>query len=131
MHTPSLIDAVRSELLLHPEVTESAHRFGGTVFHVGRLELGHLHGETVADLPFPPHIRDELVAAGRVERSEHAGDSRWVSKTVQHAGDVAQVVELFRLSYEYAVTQPQPPEPPPRQPAPAPRRGWRRLLGRG
>jgi len=83
-------------------VTEGAHRFGGIVFHLGRRELGHLHGETVADLPFPPHIRDELIAAGRVTPG-HGGSDRWVSRSVSGPADVAQVVELFRLSYEHAL----------------------------
>lgn len=101
MDAPSLTTAVRRELLEHPEVTEGAHRFGGIVFHLGRRELGHLHGETVADLPFPPHIRDELVASGRVSPG-HGGSDRWVSRRVNAPEDVEQIVALFRLSYEHA-----------------------------
>lgn len=101
MDAPSLTTAVRRELLEHPEVTEGAHRFGGIVFHLGRRELGHLHGETVADLPFPPHIRDELVASGRVSPG-HGGSDRWVSRRVDGPEDVEQIVALFRLSYEHA-----------------------------
>jgi Family of unknown function (DUF5519) len=101
MDAPSPTAAVRRELLAHPGVTEAAHRFGGIVFHLGRRELGHLHGETVADLPFPPHIRDELVAAGRVTPG-HGGSDRWVSRSVSGPADVGQVVELFALSYEHA-----------------------------
>ena len=101
MDAPSLTAAVRRELLEHPGVTEGAHRFGGIVFHLGRRELGHLHGETVADLPFPPHIRDELVASGRVTPGHGASDT-WVSRCVTGPADVEQIVELFRLSYEYA-----------------------------
>src|SRR4051794_3215383 len=56
MTTPTLIEAVRRELLAHPEVTESTHRFGGIEFRLGRRELGHLHGEHLADLPFPRRV---------------------------------------------------------------------------
>ena len=101
MDAPSLTAAVRRELLEHPQVTEGAHRFGGIVFRLGRRELGHLHGETVADLPFPPHIRDELVASGRVSPG-HGDSDTWVSRRVNGPGDVEQIVELFRLSYEHA-----------------------------
>ena len=45
MHTPTLTEAVRRELLVRSEVTESTHRFGGIEFRLGRRELGHLHGE--------------------------------------------------------------------------------------
>jgi predicted DNA-binding protein (MmcQ/YjbR family) len=105
METPSLTAAVRRELLAHPDVTEGAHRFGGIVFHLGRCELGHLHGERVADLPFPPHIVDELVASGRVSADHVVSDSAWVSRTVNGPEDVAEIVALFRRSYEHAASQ--------------------------
>lgn len=105
MDAPSLTAAVRRELLALPEVTEAAHRFGGVVFHLGRRELGHLHGETVADLPFPPHIRDELLADGRVSPQNVVSDSAWVSRRVNGPEDVASIVELFRLSYEHAAAE--------------------------
>lgn len=105
MDAPSLTAAVRRELLAHPGVTEGTHRFGGIVFHLGRHELGHLHGETVADLPFPPHIRDELVASGRVSSDHVSSESAWVSRRVNGPQDVVEIVELFRISYEHAATQ--------------------------
>lgn len=105
MDTPSLTAAVRRELLTHPDVTEAAHRFGGVVFHLGGRELGHLHGETVADLPLPPPLRDELLAGGRVSAHEIASDPGWVSRTVDGPEDVAEIVELFRLSCAHAVTE--------------------------
>jgi hypothetical protein len=101
----SLTAAVRRELLAHPDVTEGEHRFGGIVFHVGRLEIGHLHGETVADLPFPPHIRDELLSSGRLSADHVEPDSSWVSRRVNRPEDVAEIVELFRVSYEYAASR--------------------------
>ena len=82
MDAPSLTDAVRRELLAHPDVTERPHRFGGIVFHLAGYELGHLHGETVADLPLPPSLRDELVASGRVRADEVASGSAWISRRV-------------------------------------------------
>ncbi len=105
MEIPSLTAAVRGELLSHPEVTEATHRFGGIVFHLGRHEIGHLHGETVADLPFPPHIREELVASGRVCADHVVSDSAWVSRRVEGPEDVAQIVELFQISYAHAASQ--------------------------
>ena len=106
METPSLTDAVRRELLAHPGVTEAAHRFGGVVFHLRGHELGHLHGERLADLPLPAHLREELVASGRVTPDHVAPDSAWVSRSVEGPEDVAEVVELFRMSYEHAAAQP-------------------------
>jgi hypothetical protein len=105
MDTPSLTAAVRAELLAHPEVSEGTHRFGGIVFRLGRRELGHLHGETLADLPFPRRVRDELVAAGRAAPHHVLPDSGWVSRRVRGPEDVAAAVELFRMSYERAAAQ--------------------------
>ena len=105
MDAPSLTDAVRRELLAHPDVTERPHRFGGIVFHLAGYELGHLHGETVADLPLPPSLRDELVARGRARADEVTSGSSWISRRVHGPGDVAEIVELFRFSYEHAAAR--------------------------
>ncbi len=103
MHTPSLTQAVRRELLVRSQVTESTHRHGGVEFRLGRRELGHLHGDEIADLPFPRRVRDALVAAGRAAPHHALPDSGWVTRRVRTAEDVEAVVELFRLSYERAV----------------------------
>ncbi len=108
MEALSLTAAVRRELLARPEVTEAEHRFGGVVFHVRGHEIGHLHGERTADLPFPPHIRDELLASGHLSPDHVVPDSTWVSRRVNGPEDVAEIVELFRASYEHAAAQPPP-----------------------
>ena len=135
MQTPSLTEAVRRELLAHPDVTEGTHRFGGTAFFLGRYELGHLHGETVADVPLPPQLCAELVASGRIAPIEVVSESAWVSRCVARPEDVERVVELFRISYEYAVAHPLVAEQeavaePPQPPAPPAPRGLRARLRR-
>ncbi len=126
MDVASLTDAVRRELLVHSDVTEAAHRFGGIVFHVGRHEIGHLHGDSVADLPFAPHIRDELVASGRLSPEHLDPDSDWVSRRVNEPGDVAAIVELFRVSYEHAARAAQADIPEEdEEPAPERKSRWR------
>ena len=81
-------------------VVASPHRFGGLEFRVGRRELGHLHGSRLADLPFPPAIRNDLLATGRAERHHVLPQSGWVSVRIRDASDVQFVIELFRLNYE-------------------------------
>lgn len=56
---------LRQEILSWPGVTVAPHRYGGVEFRLGKRELGHLHGDYLADLPFPVRVREELVAAGR------------------------------------------------------------------
>jgi hypothetical protein len=72
----------------------------GVEFRVGRRELGHLHGDRLADLPFPVKIKNELVESGRAEVHHVLPESGWVSYRIKGADDVPRVVELFRLNYE-------------------------------
>lgn len=81
-------------------VTVEPHRFGGIEFLVGRRELGHLHGNHLADLPFPVRVREQLVAEGKAQPHHILPESGWVSCVIRDASDVAVVVELFRLNYE-------------------------------
>lgn len=83
-----------------PGVVVAPHRFGGIEFRVGRRELGHLHGNRLADLPFPVPVREQLVAAGRARPHHILPESGWVSYEIRGVGDVAAVVALFRLNYE-------------------------------
>jgi hypothetical protein len=83
-------------------VSVEPHRFGGLEFRLGRRELGHVHGDRLADLPFPRRIRDMLVETGRANRHHVLPDSGWVSKPIRSSEDVDEVIELFRLSYERA-----------------------------
>jgi hypothetical protein len=80
-------------------VTRHLHRFGGVEFRFGRVELGHVHGDRLADLPFPKATRDELVSAGRAEPHHVLPNSGWVSRWIRSDGDVDEVIELFRLNY--------------------------------
>ena len=96
------LDTIRSELLGWEGVSEHRHRFGGVEFRYGKRELGHLHGDRFADLPFHRTIRDMLVKTGRALPHHVLPDSGWVTKPIQSAGDVREVIELFRLSHERA-----------------------------
>ena len=83
-------------------VTTHEHRFGGVEFRLGRREIGHLHGARWADLPFHRGIRDMLVETGRAQPHHVLPHTGWVSKQIRTDDDVAEVIELFRLSYERA-----------------------------
>ncbi len=85
-----------------PEVEVGPHRFGSVEFRVGRRELGHLHGDRIADLPFPRRVRDELIATGRARVHHVLPDSGWVTVSIGDPGGVERAIELFRLSYERA-----------------------------
>jgi hypothetical protein len=84
-------------------VTARAHRFGGVAFMLGKRELGHIHGDQLADLPFPKRVAEELIAEGKALPHHVVRDSGWVSKPIRTEDDVEAVLDLFRLSYDRAV----------------------------
>lgn len=86
-----------------PGVEIGPHRFGGVEFRLGRRELGHLHGDRIADLPFPRRVRDELIESGRARAHHVLPDSGWVTASIAGPDGADGVIELFRLSYDRAV----------------------------
>ncbi len=98
--TETIHDAIVREVSAWPGVTVGRHRFGGTEFRLGRRELGHVHGNRLADLPFPLLVRNDLVEAGRAEPHHIHPESGWVSYFIRDRTDVERVVALFRMNYE-------------------------------
>src|SRR5437588_11296649 len=94
-----IIDAVSS----WPGVEVGTHRFGGVEFRLGRRELGHLHGDRIADLPFPRRVRDELIASGRARPHHVLPDSGWVTVPIGGDGGADWGIELFRMAYGRAL----------------------------
>lgn len=86
-------------------VTSHSHRFGGVEFRLGRIELGHLHGDRLADLPFPTKLRNELVQEGRARPHHVLPSSGWVSRPIHDSADVDEVIALFRLNYDRLITR--------------------------
>lgn len=99
----SIHERIAGEVLSWEGVTSASHRFGGTEFLLGKRELGHLHGDRLADLPFPRRVRDELVESGRAKPHHVLPESGWVSVWIESEEDVPRVVELFRMGYERAL----------------------------
>lgn len=96
----SIQQAIVREVSSWPGVTTGRHRFGGIELRYGPRELGHIHGNRLADLPFPLLVRNELVAAGRAEPHHIHPDSGWVSVFIHDESDVVRVIDLFRMNYE-------------------------------
>jgi hypothetical protein len=101
--------AIEAELLSWPDVSVGEHRFGGREFRVGKLEIGHVHGNRVTDLPFPRAVRDELVASGKVSPHHHVPDSGWISFYFHSEEDIPFALALFRRNYDrlHAIAQRQ------------------------
>ena len=91
---------MQSELLSWPGVTSGSHRFGGTKFRVNNREMGHMHGSSWADLPFPMTVRNELISAGKVQPHHILPESGWVTFYIEKEQDAKALIGLFRMQYE-------------------------------
>lgn len=85
-----------------PDVETAPHRFGGIEFRLGRRELGHLHGDRIADLPFPRRVRDQLIAEGKARPHHVLPESGWITVSIRSPEEAERAVDLFRMAYERA-----------------------------
>ena len=100
-----IVDIIAAEVLHWPGVVQGQGRFGAVTFSVQGHELGHVHGNQLADLPLPQQVRDELIAAGRVAPHHIRPETGWVTYYLHEAESVPALIALFRLNYErYSTT---------------------------
>jgi hypothetical protein len=92
-------------LLTWKDLESHLHRFGGTEFRIGKREIGHIHGDTLVDIPFPTKVRDEIIAAGEAQPHHILPETGWVSFYIREAGDIEHAVALLKRSYEIALKQ--------------------------
>ena len=86
-------------------VEAAPHRFGGIEFHIGRREIGHVHGDALVDIPFPTKVRNELVAAGLAQPHHVMPESGWVSFYLRKESDVQAAIDLLKRSCDIAAKQ--------------------------
>ena len=96
-----LFTMVEAEILDWPDVVVERGRFNSTTFLYGRREIGHIHVDGVADLPFSRAVRDELISEGRAQ-PHRPGFPGWVSYYIRTPEDVPGAIELFRTNYDRA-----------------------------
>jgi hypothetical protein len=94
-------EKIRKELLSWKGVTMHEHNFVTIMFYVGGIEMGHLHGDSIADLKFPAKISKKLVKEGYVSPHHIIPKSGWVSHEIRDNTDVEKVIELFHLQYSH------------------------------
>jgi hypothetical protein len=91
---------ILAEALEWPGVHTERGRFGATALYLHRRELGHLHGDRVADLPLPRTLRDRLVRAGAAQEHRWRPDSGWITIALDSDRAVFEVLALLRTNYE-------------------------------
>jgi hypothetical protein len=93
-------EKIKKELLSWKGVTIHEHNFVTIMFYVDGIEMGHLHGDSIADLKFPAKVSKKLVKEGYVSPHHIIPKSGWVSHEIRDNKDVEKVIELFRLQYD-------------------------------
>jgi hypothetical protein len=93
-------EKIKQELLSWKGVTLHEHNFVTILFYVEGAEMGHLHGDSIADLKFPAKVSKKLVKEGYVSPHNVIPKSGWVSHEIRDNKDVEKVIELFRLQYD-------------------------------
>jgi hypothetical protein len=69
-------------------------------FRANRREMGHIHGNSLVDFPFPVQLRKELVFSGKVSLHHVLPESGWASYWIKSDTDFKEIIELFRIQYE-------------------------------
>ena len=108
MPVPGASKRIIETALTWEAIEAHPHRFGGVEFRIGRREIGHIHGDSLVDIPFPKKVRDEIVAAGEASSHHILPETGWVSFYLKEEGDVEKAIALLKRSYEIALKQ-RPP----------------------
>ncbi len=101
-----IAEIIKREVLSWPGVTAGPHRFGGIEFRVNDREIGHLHGDYQADIPFSARLRKQLVGEGRAEPHHLYPNSGWVSYYIRSVEDVPALIELLGLNRDRLIKIP-------------------------
>ncbi len=100
-------EIIHNAMLEQEGVTTHPHRFGGTEYRLGKREIGHVHGESLVDIPFPKPVRDEVIANGLAEPHHLLPKSGWISLYLRQQHDTQTAVQLLNRSLEIARMQAQ------------------------
>jgi MFS family permease len=101
-----ITENIKHEILSWPGVTSNPYQYGGVEFHVNKRDMGHIHGEKLADLPFPIKLRKEIIASGKALPHIIYPESMWVSYVIHSEEDIPKIIDLFRLQYERLKNKP-------------------------
>lgn len=113
MLSESIVSRIQNEVASWPGVTAQSHGYGMVFFHVGRREIGHLHGSRMADFPFPVRIREKLVEAGMADIHYLHPKTGWATYYIKGDEDFDHIIDLFRQNYSRPwLDVPRPGVPP-------------------
>jgi hypothetical protein len=96
---------IQTEVTSWEGISFSPHQFGGVEFTLGNREIGHVHGDSLVDVPLPKRIRDEVVSSGQADPHHVLPHSGWVSVHLHDPTDVDRAIGILRRSFEIAREQ--------------------------
>jgi hypothetical protein len=96
-----LLASIEREVLGWPGVDKDPERSRVALYRFGRRQIGHVHHDGVADVPFPRAVHDGLISSG-LAQPHRGGFPAVVSYRIRGPEDVPGAVDLFRMSYERA-----------------------------
>lgn len=99
--TPAVLKVVQT----WPGVAIDLSQRGSPRAMVGRIELGHLHGEHVAHLPMPRRVRDAVLANGDATPHPVFPNAGWVERVARDQSEIPDLIALFRMNYERAIAR--------------------------
>jgi hypothetical protein len=105
MAVPGASSRITATVTTWRGVSSAPHRFGGVEYLFGTREIGHIHGESLVDIPFPIAVRNEIVSAGLAEPHHVLPDSGWISFYLRVPADVERALALLQRSYAIAQQQ--------------------------
>jgi hypothetical protein len=66
--------------------------------------MGHMHGDRLADLPFPRDVGKKLIAEGKASPHHVLPQSGWISYYIKGIEDIPGTIELFQMQYERMIS---------------------------
>ena len=103
-----IAERIITEALDWPGVWRAKGHLGSVVLRVGRRELGHLHGDVVADVPLSPEPQDQLVKDGVALEDQQPHESGWIKISLETEEGVQQALALLRANYERELAKDAP-----------------------
>jgi len=104
-----LIERIKEQIMRWEGVTSGVHKFGGIEFRIGNREMGHVHGDKLADLPFPLQIRNKVIESVKDDQAlimnikdkgliiltgcGHAG----IVNTINYAKEVTGIKKIYSV----------------------------------
>lgn len=99
------MDDVTEEVSEWQNVTISTHKYGGTQFNLGDVELGHLHGNGLLDVLLNREVKTDLMRNHNILDHHTFENSGWISFWIKCSDDRNIAIEILERAYMFRQTR--------------------------